>query len=488
MDSPLSVGLEFEVKLAFEAEELYEANPEIKHMELVKDHQPVIGRRAALGRYHAKTYNNWGLRDNANPIYPEETSLQNYMQSTNICDFCMYKDEPLKLVQHQLQKAGIESSIFSDLTTKQKDYSIAPWSIQRDTSLQGLTPEQKLAAFHKTITSIEEARETDCYGLELVTWPLTSARSAFDNVTAASEALRTLKHGYILDGETGLHAHVGNVDGTPFSLSVLQNLFLIVVLFEDELSLLHSHKRRRGAGNGEIESNREEFYAEPAEEVTRLVPDPIHPGKTISATFYQNYKPVPEIERMIFEDITTAKDPQAQFRQLTGDKQHAVNFSYCFRDNTQDQAAATVEFRQHDGTFDGETASNWFQHCQSLVALAQRYAREGTTITQRLGIHSWNNAIRIEDLWEEMALPLKNRAFYRSRIENIMAEDPSWEPCPPIWEPVEEYDEFEGEGRDASDIALDRIPSPEDVVEFSISSAQAPAIVLCTSSLESNRP
>ncbi|KAF1346680.1 hypothetical protein BDV97DRAFT_371252 [Delphinella strobiligena] len=440
MDAPLSVGFECELKLAFEAQELCSAVPTVNDLVIIKDHDPVIGQRAALGQYRDKEYRNWGLSDPANPFYPEETSLQAFKKPNEICSFRMYKDEPLKLVQHVLQAADIKSTIHSDLSAKQHDFSQAPWSIQRDASLQGLTLDQKISSFPRTVTTIEQANDVDCYGVELVSWPLTSAASARDNVSRAAEALLvSLKHGFVADVETGMHAHVGHVDGTPFVLPVLQNLFLLVVLFEDELSSLHSQARRRGAENPEIESNRVEFLADGAEEVYRAVPDSANPGQTISRQFYQNFMSITEIERKIFEEVDNATDPQARFRQLTGSKQHQVNFSYCFRQ----EGAATVEFRQHDGTFDSDTVFHWYHHCRGLVALAQRYAREGVTVTQRLNISTWDSRIQIQDLWEEMDLPLESRAFYRTRIATFKDENPLWEPFPPVWELIEEFDDFD---------------------------------------------
>ena len=438
MDAPLSVGFECEIKIAFDESELRAANPEVRHLQLVKDHGPVQGKRAAFSCYRDKTYQNWGIRNTISPVYFEETSLQNFHQPEHTCDFRMYKDEPLKLVRDILQRSGISSMIHADLSAKQIDFSAAPWSLQRDASLMGLTSEQKIAAFPYSISTVEEAREIDCYGVELVSWPWTSAEAAHDSVKSAGEALRAhLKHGFVADHETALHAHVGLVDGSAFPLRVLQNLFLITVLFEDEVSQLHSYQRRRGAGDFEIESNRDEFYSEGADDVSREVPDPEHPGKTITRMFIPNFMSPKEIERKIFTEVDGARDPKVRFRQLSGNKQHVVNFSYCFRDKAAGEAAPTVEFRQHDGTMDESEIFHWYHHCAGLVSLAQRYAREETTVTQRLGISTWDSRISIDDLWNEMALPEESQTFYRLRIAKFNESDPSWQPSPPVWDLIQ---------------------------------------------------
>ncbi|KAL1302458.1 hypothetical protein AAFC00_002850 [Neodothiora populina] len=442
MDSQLSVGLEFEMKSAFTAAELIEANPELDRLEIIKDHVPVIGRRAARGQYSHKEYKSWGLHDPSEPAYPEGSQLQEIKRPDTICSFRQYHDEPLRLIQQILDKDGIKATVHADLTSKQMDYSVVPWSVQRDASLQGLTDEQKITAYPQTTKTIEEAKETDCYGVELVTWPLTSASLARESISQAAKALLThSQHGFIVDDEAGLHAHVGQIDGEPLELRVLQNFAFLIVIFEDELSLLHSHKRRRGSDNTEIESNRVEFSAEGAPEVARLVPDVTDATKMISSMFYQNYMSIAEIKEKMYGEVDRARNPRDRFRQLTGGKQHAVNFSYCSRT----EGGATVEFRQHDGTMDGETVEHWYRHCHALVTLAQRHAREQTTIMEALNITDWDSKnIDMEKLWDEMALPDNSRGFYRARIAAYKALDPCWAPFPPVFEAVGdlEGDEF----------------------------------------------
>lgn len=452
MDTPLTVGVECEIKLAFEEVELRAANAQIHDLELVKCHDPVIGVRAAAGMYKDKAYQNWCLHDPALEgdvfAYADETALQVFgCPDETLCDFRMYKDEPLRLVQHLLAtRTGLASTLHADLSCKQTDYSQAPFSIQRDASLQGLTATQKLAAFPQTIMSIEQAaRDVDCVGVELVSWPHSTASAARADVRDAAHALRSgLKHGFMTDEETGLHMHVGLVDGSPLPLRVLQNLFLLIVLFEDEFARLHPHHRRNGASNIEIESNRVEFLADGADAVTRWVPDPTsNTGRMLKQTCLPNYQSVAEIKAAIFQGVEGARDPRARFRLLTGGKQHAVNFSYCFRDSP---AAATVEFRQHAGSLDADEVFHWYGHCAGLVGLARRYARENTTVLEALGIGCWDDAICLEDLWGEMRLPEESRVFYRQRIERFRRVCPDWTPFPPMWDVLEQQLEDETSG------------------------------------------
>lgn len=450
MDAQLSIGFELEVKLAFEAPELLSANPHLSNLELIKTHdEPVISRRAAaVQKYANKAYRSWGLRDpSVGTAYPESLQLQKFKQEpVKLCDYRQYSNEPLRLVQDRLAKNEIKSTIHDDLTCKVLDFTPAPWSIQRDGSLSGLTNAKKLTAFSTTITNLHEAKDVDVYGVEFVSWPFTSSATANETVSAAAAALKAgLKHKLIADAETGLHAHVGTTTNSPFPLRVLQNLFLIAVLFEDQLSTIHSPSRRRGANNPELVSNRVEFYAEGSPEVMHSVsPD------SAPVLCFQNFTSVSEIVRKIFEEVDQATNPQHRFQALVG-VGDMLDFGYCFRNASRGEGAATVEFRQHDGcALDGEEVGHWFEHCGALVRLAQRYAQMDTDVCQQFGVSDWEGVekVEIEMLWREMGLAEETRKFYTERIARFERETPGWKPFPLVFEACpelepEETEEFE---------------------------------------------
>lgn len=97
-----------------------------------------------------------------------------------------------------------------------------------------------------------------------------------------------------------------------------------------------------------------------------------------------------------------------------------VNFSYCNGKKGEHSIPATVEFRQHQGSLDGNDVFHWARHCIALVSLAQRYAAEGKVWESDM---HWDDPVNIEHLWEEMDLSKDTRNFYRQRIDQADADE-----------------------------------------------------------------
>jgi hypothetical protein len=150
-----------------------------------------------------------------------------------------------------------------------------------------------------------------------------------------------------------------------------------------------------------------------------------------------NYQPLSGIRKAIFDDVDSADDPLKAFVKLMGDRGHIVNFSYSARDVTNNEPAATVEFRQHQGTLSGDDVLHWSRHCTALVALAQKYADNDA----QHPITSWKDTIDIENLWREMKLPESTKHFYRLRIREFNERWPDVHQTP-LFEPdmVFDYD------------------------------------------------
>ncbi|KAI4754000.1 hypothetical protein E4T52_13846 [Aureobasidium sp. EXF-3400] len=405
----ITFGLEYELKLRLTKSQIQEelsSDSISKNIQVVTD--PGQVRLTNVGpQYLQNNYLNFAFRDDQ--AHPQRTKLVNKITGEE-CDYRGYSTEALRIMQKRLQSIpGYQTTSIYQGKGKQSDFSSARLHLTHDASLNGLTETAKVTT---GLCTASEAETTDFVGTEIVTSPHTSPEEACDEVQKISAALRSDGLDYHIDDECAMHIHVGNQDGSPFNLKALQNLAYLVLIYEHEFAHW-TIPSKRGA-DFETKSNRMDFAAECP------CPEPQHAylcdeaGNITegSVEAVWNYQLLSEIRKAIFDDVDSADDPIQAFVQLMGDKGHIVNFSYSARDITNNEPAATVEFRQHQGTLNGDDVLHWARHCTALVALAQKYADNNT----KPNITTWEDKIDIEDLWREMKLPESTKHFYRQRI------------------------------------------------------------------------
>ncbi|THW84803.1 hypothetical protein D6D15_08572 [Aureobasidium pullulans] len=432
--SNLTFGLEYEFKLRVTAEQLQQelrSNPTTSNIEVVTN--PGRVRLSTAGpQYLQNDYLNFAFRDPGN--HPQSTTLVSKTTGKQ-CDFRGYTTEALKIVQRCLQAIpDYHSTTIYQGASKQQDFSSARLHLTNDTSLNGLTNATKVS---RGLCTPEEANTTDFIACEIVTAPHSSLEEASEEIAKVSTALCSDHLDYHMDDECAMHIHVGKEDGTPFSLKTLQHLAYLVLVYEHEAARW-TIPRNRGA-DFETASNRVDFATEcPAPEPHHAyICDKAGAITEGSVEVIWNYQSLAEIRKALFDDVDAAEDPLKAFVKLMGStKGRIVNFSYCGRDITNNEPAATVEFRQHQGTLDSGDVLHWGRHCTALVALAEKYA---TTNTQ-CPITAWTDTIDIEQLWREMTLPESTRHFYRCRIQEFDARWPDVHPTP-LCEPDMVFDD-----------------------------------------------
>jgi hypothetical protein len=408
----ITFGLEYELKLRLTKSHIQEelsCDSSSKHIQVVTD--PGQVRLSNVGpQYLKNNYLNFAFYDSHS--HPQRTTLVSKTTGDE-CDFRGYSTEALKIMQKRLQAIpGYQTTSIYQGKGKQSDFSSARLHLTHDASLNGLTKTAKIAT---GLCTPLNADTTDFVGTEIVTAPHTSPQEACDEVQRISAALRSDGLDYHLDDECAMHIHVGKQDGSPFDIKTLQHLAYMVLVHEHEFARW-TIPLKRGT-DFETKSNRMDFATECPS------PEPQHAylcdqaGNITegSVEAVWNYQPLSEIRKAIFDDVDSADNPLKAFVKLMGDKGHIVNFSYSARDVTNNEPAATVEFRQHQGTLNGDDVLHWARHCTALVALAQIYADNDT----QYAINSWEDTIDIENLWREMKLPESTKQFYRLRVEEF---------------------------------------------------------------------
>lgn len=438
MPSTLTFGVEYELKIRLTKAQLQEeldSSTTTKHLEIITNPGPV--RLSKVGpQYLRNDYVNFAFNDpQATGVYPERATLVSKTTGQE-CTFRGYSDEALLIMQKHLQAIpGYESTdIYRGAAKKQCDFSSARLHLTTDASLNGLSRTTKL---NQGLCSIEDVDNVDFVGAEIVTAPQKSPLEARDEANNISSALSSNGLSYHIDDECALHVHVGKPDGTPLSVKTLQHLAYLTLVYEQEIARLTVPKKR--GADFETMSNRVDFAAEcpPTAETHAFLTSA--QGQTEEGTIkiIYNYESLPNITKALFDKVDKADNKLQAFKQLMGTtKGRIVNFAYCARDIHNNEPAATVEFRQHQGSLSGDDVLHWTRHCTALVALAEHYAETNT----QCAVTAWDQNIDIEHLWREMKLPESTKHFYRQRIQEFEQRWPDVHPMP-LFEPPFYFDD-----------------------------------------------
>lgn len=172
-----------------------------------------------------------------------------------------YINEPLELVS-EILASTIEHKIDNPVDCGAiLDYST--WSFSSDDSIIALPSSKKARTLDGRI---KDPDGWDTFGLELISPPHTDVSTSKEEVIGILSKLRgnpESSFGILLDDSCGFHVHVRLPDCEVLPIRSLQHIAYILVVYEEQIGLLHDPKRRNR--QEEIKSNREAFLAEVAE-------------------------------------------------------------------------------------------------------------------------------------------------------------------------------------------------------------------------------
>jgi len=417
----LSFGIEIELLFAFQ-EQLIVNVLKRKHpaASVIKNLTRAQQDACRPKQYPRNPYNSWALLNaGTNP-----TTLRTSV-TTPEGEIRAYLDEPMELVS-EILAATVEHKINNPVNDGAiPDYST--WNIGSDNSIVALPSSKKAEALDGRI---KDPADWDTFGLELISPPHTDISTAEEEVSAILSKLRGTPEstfGILLDDSCGLHVHVGLSDGEALPIRTLQHIAYMLVVYEEQIGLLHDPKRRNR--QEEIKSNRKAFLAECPEPVERMVED--EDGNMVVKKFEPLFTPLEEVRRQIFDEVDKSDDPYEALKERIGtERSYIVNFKHINRGS----GPRTIEFRQHAASDDPSEIFWWVKFCLGLVQLAMLYEVLGWECP----VQDWNDRIDIEDLLDAMGMEDKGKEYYRQKIDRYGAR----EDCPDRLEYWTEYIDF----------------------------------------------
>ena len=421
----LSFGIEMELLFAFQEQPLINVlRRQHPGASVIKNLTGPQQDACRSKHYPCNPYNSWALLNaGTNP-----TTLRTSV-TTPVGEIRAYIDEPLELVS-EILISTVEHKIDYPV-----DYGAIPdystWNITSDDSIIALPSSKKVKALDGRIIDPDI---WDTFGLELISPPHTDISTAKEDVNTILSKLRGTPEspfGILLDDSCGFHVHVGLPNGEALPIRALQHIAYILVVYEEQIGLLHDPKRRHR--QEEIKSNREAFLAECPEPVERMVED--EDGNMVVKKFEPLFTPLEEVRKQIFDEVDRADDPYEALKERIGmERSYIVNFNYINRES----GPRTIEFRQHAASDDPSEIFWWVQFCLGLVRLAMRYEAYGGECI----VHDWNDRIDIEDLLDAMGMEDAGKEYYRQKADGYAAREDSPDPLEYWIEYIEFNDEF----------------------------------------------
>jgi len=420
----LTYGVELEFVFAFREEELdlTPRNPEKKQNQIIKDigwkHRMYKGRNNDYSKFTlidpsetpGRIYNSWGVQEDG-----EKNTRP-------------YETEPMDIAAKKLctlpgMKFNVEGSM--NLGSKTVD-KYQEWLVTVDHSVCG-RGSQNIPTWLPKV-SASEAHLWDSYGLELVSRVFNTTTNPGDaeicNVIDTIKGNESSTYGSFTTNQTGLHVHVQ----APEDLSVLKELAMILLIYEDEISRLHSKCRRPNhpATAGVLGSNRTAFMLDD------LTYKSHYPKLDCSTPALAKRYSIPQLRGMmerrfkskeVLSQRMNGPVPENAKAYPNGTRHRLVNFTTTCRKPDEDTGKAfpsTIEFRHAQGSLDSVHVLKWIEFCVGLVRLAHEYASK----SKNFRVHDWGNPanpigsmdhISVWDLIEDMGLPEESKRFWKTR-------------------------------------------------------------------------
>ncbi|KAL9111305.1 MAG: hypothetical protein Q9227_004182 [Pyrenula ochraceoflavens] len=240
-------------------------------------------------------------------------------------------------------------------------------------------------------------------------------------ITSALQGKQSSVYGAYAAPSCGLHVHVGvdpaavstSTSSTTFPLPILQHIAYLQIQYESFLSLLHP-RCRRGFPNENSEqhcrSNLQEFLGNGHTCPKRRR---LQPLKGIRARIFTPSMTTERLALMMSAEKTPS-EPKDGVPKLSGwegngkpeERYRIVNWT-SFAQNSSGTKPRTLEFRQHEGTVDGDEICQWVSFCIAFVRLAERLSRGEASYT----FHTW------EDI--DLSTPEKIRRIGKTLFDNL---------------------------------------------------------------------
>ena len=203
--------------------------------------------------------------------------------------------------------------------------------------------------------------------------------------------------------ECGIHVHVQ----APEEVGVLQELAILLVIYEEEISRLHPPCRRphdkqdlRLAGpRGSIDSNRIFWLLDDEETTPHIKSKQFHNMDRTLKALKTQYHTVDELRAQVCRQDTRESlakcmnYPVGQGPHKNGNRNRIVNFTSTARSNAYPN---TIEFRQGRGSLCADEIMHWVKFCVGLVRLAHLYYE----YPKKFHVKNWDNIRQANGSWE----------------------------------------------------------------------------------------
>ncbi|KAL6720852.1 hypothetical protein ACLMJK_002777 [Lecanora helva] len=445
----VTIGVEFELILAF--------HETLLHQHLTSTNNPATiiksippSTRHNLSQVHENyqrerpQYMGWALTSRAAVAYESErrSGILSLKDQFSKYGYRGYAGEVLTLAQSILRPQQ-DVAVHDTLVKRTK---FGTWYLTQDNSLVGVGKEVLGKELSAEGREGEEVERWDNHPVELVSRVLPFTRESLDEIETylallrGGETQQQLQHMAFATEACGFHVHVGLPTPTPtpgeeeplptFSLPTLQHLAYILVMYEKPMRALFPSWRREGSKNAELDlmSNLESFLPEEelgewddeVDNFETLNARREEDDETISEEDNDDEKPTcptvsfAEARKMIFAPSTTLES----LAELMGGtrKSRLVNWTYLLRHNLP----RTIEFRQHEGTLDGEDVRCWINFVVGVVRLAEERGRvegvgegyDGRGYRWR----EWDERISVGDLVEMCGLGEEGERWVERRV------------------------------------------------------------------------
>ncbi|KAI9744659.1 MAG: hypothetical protein M1818_002188 [Claussenomyces sp. TS43310] len=309
---------------------------------------------------------------------------------------------------------------------------IGNWEHDRDLHYDRSAPESKWTVQDDgTINDISDSAYV-YERVELSSPALWFCQESIDEIVRAIDVI-TSSFRVRCDQSCGLHIHVGP-GGQRFSLDHMQKLFAFLWTFEEQISTLHSAERQRSPWTCPMRisswlANTGRFDANPAQFLAPGAPNP-------SVGVGQGQESIEGNSEMHTVDALTAIFNTTELAVTKGsfevNKENLVSIISPAEGNrltyrtdliARKDTKRTVEFRQHDGTFERERIVTWIETVVRIVSFTRDVSRPVLVdflIEQAIKEDRGHAVMPILDMFRAIGLE-KQAGFYAARLRN---EDP----------------------------------------------------------------
>jgi uncharacterized membrane protein YgcG len=200
-----------------------------------------------------------------------------------------------------------------------------------------------------------------------------------------------------------MHVHVQ----APEEIEVLQELAILLLIYEEEISRLHPPCRRphdkkalRLAGpRGNVDSNRVFWLLDDEETTPDIKSKRFHDMDRTLRALKSQYHTVDELRAWVrhkdtHETLAKCMNyPPGKESHDNGNRNRIVNFTTAARSNIFPN---TIEFRQARGSLCVEEIMHWVKFCVGLVRLAHFYHEH----SEEFHVKNWDNIRQANGNWE----------------------------------------------------------------------------------------